>query len=94
VVTSEFDAAMENSYATLEVASQRSAQKQVSTSSGGIASISSFGSGEITFVVSITQRLTTTKATTTNTTQYDVTVVSGGAGWQVNNIEMAGVGDQ
>ncbi len=94
VVTSDFDAVLENDYATLDVAAQRSAQKQVSTGSGGIASISSFGSGSITFVVNITQRLATTKGTTTGTTQYDVTVVSNDSGWQVDNIETAGVGNQ
>lgn len=93
VVTSEFDATMENDYATLDVAAQRSAQKQVSASSGVIVSISSFGAGEITFVVDITARLTTTKGTTTSTHSYDVTVVSG-ASWQVNNIQLAGVGNQ
>lgn len=94
VVTSEFDAVMENDYGTLDVATQRSGQKQVSTSSGTIASISSFGAGSITFVVGITQQLATTKGTTTSTTQYDVTVVSAAGGWLVNNIEMAGVGNQ
>lgn len=94
VVTTDLDAALENDYATLDVAAQRSAQKQVSSSSGAIASISSFGSGSITFVVSITQKLATTKATKTSTSEYDITVVSNASGWWVNNIEVAGVGDQ
>jgi hypothetical protein len=94
VVTSEFDAVMENDYATLDVATQRSAQKQVSTSTGAIVSISSFGSGSITFIVNITQQLAATKGTTTTTTAYDVTVVSNASGWLVNNIEPAGEGNQ
>jgi hypothetical protein len=94
VVTSDLDAALENGYATLDVAAQRSAQKQVSSSSGAIDSISSFGSGSITFIVGITQKLATTKGTKTSTSQYDITVVANAGGWWVANIEVAGVGDQ
>lgn len=94
VVTSELDAALENDYATLDVAAQRSAQKQVSSSTGAISAISAFGSGSITFVVGITQKLATTKGTKTSTSQYDITVVSNAGDWWVNNIEVAGVGDQ
>ena len=46
VVTANFAASLQNSYATPGVAALRSAQKQVSTSSGGIASIRSFGTGD------------------------------------------------
>ena len=94
VVTSELAATLENDYATPGVAALRSTQKQVSVSSGGIASISTFGSGTITFVVNITQQLSTTSGTTHTTKQYTVTVVSGPDGWQVNDIELAGVGNQ
>jgi hypothetical protein len=94
LVTSELSATLENDYATPGVAALRSTQKQVSTSSGGIASISTFGSGTITFVVNVTQQLGTTSGTTHTTKQYTVTVVSGPDGWQVNDIELAGVGNQ
>jgi len=81
-------------YATPGVSAQRTAQKQVSTGSGGIASIRSFGPGSITFVVNIAQQLATTQGTSTKTTQYAVTVVSAAGGWQVNDIELAGAGNQ
>lgn len=93
VVTTEFDAQLVNGYAAPGVAAQRSAQKQVATSSGAIVQIRSFGAQSIMFVVDITQRLTTTKATTTTTSQYWVTVVSQAVGWQVNDIEPAGAGN-
>jgi hypothetical protein len=94
MVTSELGAKLENDYATLEVATQRAAQKQVSTGTGGIVSIKSFGSGSITFLVSIAQQLTTTTGTSARTTQYVVTVISaGGGGWQVNDIEQPGLGN-
>ena len=94
LVTGELAATLKNAYATPGVAAQRTAQKQVSTGSGGIASIRSFGAGSITFVVNIAQQLATTQGTSTKTTQYAVTVVSAAGGWQVNDIELAGAGNQ
>ena len=94
LVTGELAATLKNSYATSGVAAQRTAQKQVSTGSGGIASIRSFGPGSITFVVNIAQQLATTQGTSAKTTQYAVTVVSAAGGWQVNDIELAGAGNQ
>jgi hypothetical protein len=94
LVTTELSATLENDYATPGVANQRSAQKQISTSSGEIASISTFGTGTITFDVNITQQLATSSGTTRTSQQYAVTVVSGASGWQVNDIEQAGAGNQ
>jgi hypothetical protein len=97
VATTELAATLENDYATPSIAAQRATQKQVSTSTGGIVSIRSFGTGSITFVVNLTQQLaitTSTTSTTNKTTQYAVTVVKGAAGWQVNDIELAIAGNQ
>jgi hypothetical protein len=94
LVTTNFAASLQNSYATPGVAALRSAQKQISTSSGGIASIRSFGTGSITFVVNIAQRLATTSGTSNSSKQYAVTVVSNATGWQVNDVELAGAGNQ
>lgn len=94
LVTTNFAASLQNSYATPGVAALRSAQKQISTSSGGIASIRSFGTGSITFVVNIAQRLATTSGTSNSTKQYAVTVVSNATSWQVNDVELAGAGNQ
>jgi hypothetical protein len=93
LVTAELAGTLENAYATPGVAAQRSAQKQISTSSGGINAISSFGAGSITFVVNIVQRLATTTGTTTTSTQYSVTVVSAAGGWEVNDVELANAGN-
>ena len=94
LVTANFAAALQNSYATPGVAALRSSQKQISTSSGGIATIQSFGTGSITFAVNIAQRLATTSGTTNSTKRYAVTVVSNASGWQVNDVEIAGAGNQ
>jgi hypothetical protein len=94
LVTGELAATLKNAYATPGVAAQRTAQRQVSTSSGGIASIRAFGPGSITFVVNIAQQLATTQGKSTKTTQYAVTVVSAAGGWQVNDIQLAAAGNQ
>jgi hypothetical protein len=93
VVTAELAGTLENAYATPGVAAQRSAQKQISASSGGITSIRSFGTGSITFLVNIVQRLATTTGTTNTSTQYAVTVVSAAGGWEVDDIELANAGN-
>jgi hypothetical protein len=94
LVDGELDAELQNAYSTSGVAAQRSAQKQISTSSGSIASIRAFGTGSITFVVNIVQHLATTKGKSTSTAQFAVTVVSDPGGWQVNDIEPANEGNQ
>lgn len=93
VVTAELAATLQNAYATPGVAAQRSAQKQISASSGGIVAIRSFGAGSITFLVNIVQRLATTKGTTTTTTQYAVTVQPAAGGWEVSDVELANAGN-
>jgi hypothetical protein len=93
LVTGELSASLENAYALPGVAAQRSSQKQISSSSGTIASLQSFGSGSITFVVNIAQQLATSKGTTRNSQPFAVTLVSGASGWQVNDIEPAGAGN-
>jgi hypothetical protein len=93
VVTAELAATLQNAYSTPGVAAQRSAQKQISASSGGIVAIRSFGAGSITFLVNIVQRLATTKETTTTTTQYAVTVEPDASGWEVSDVELAIAGN-
>jgi hypothetical protein len=95
LVTAQEAATLENDYGTSGVAGPRIADKQVSTGSGTIDSISSFGAGPvITFVVTITQQVTSTQpATTPPPQQYAVTVVSSAGTWQVNDLELPAVGN-
>jgi len=93
LVTGELSASLENAYALPGVTAQRSSQKQISTSSGTITSLQSFGSGSITFVVDISQQLATSSGSTHTSQPYAVTLVSGASGWQVNDIEPAGAGN-
>ncbi len=93
VVTPELAATLKNAYDLPGAVQARSSQKQVSTSTGGIASIRSFGAGSITFLVNIGQKLATTSGTTASTSQYAVTAISNAGGWTVNDIELAKAGN-
>jgi len=89
-------ATLENEYGTAGVAGPRTAGKQVSTGTGTIDSISSFGSNptSITFLVTISQQVSSTQPAKSTTGQYRVTVISSGNAWQVNDIELSGLGNQ
>jgi hypothetical protein len=97
LVTAAALTAVEAGYATPGVASQRTTDKQVSTGSGTIASISSFGTSttgtSITFLVTINQKVTSTQPTATTAPQYSVTVLSSGGPWQVSNINLSDLGN-
>jgi hypothetical protein len=93
LITSQLTQTLTNGYTTLGVAQTRTSQKQVSSGGATISSIRTFGSGSITFVVSGTQKLTSTQGTTTNNNQYAVTVTNQGNSWQVYDIEPASAGN-
>ncbi len=96
LVTSQELATLTSGYSTAGVAGPRVTDKQVSTGSGTIDSIRSFGTNpvSITFVVTINQQVTSTQpATTAPPQQYAVTVVSSGGTWQVNDLELSQLGN-
>ena len=93
LITSQLTQTLKNGYTTLGVAQARTKQKQVSSGGASIDSIRTFGSGSITFVVTGTQKLTSTQGTTNNSTQYAVTVTGQGNSWQVYDIEPASAGN-
>ena len=82
-------------YGTAGVAGPRTADKQVSTGSGTIDSISSFGSNptSITFAVTISQQVSSTQPAKSLTGQYTITLVPSGTAWQVSDIELSGIGN-
>ncbi|HEX3957878.1 MAG TPA: hypothetical protein VHZ03_14765 [Trebonia sp.] len=88
---------LESGFAPPAVQQQRDQQHLVSKSSGTIVRISSFGASSqatITFVIDITVAKTANGTTTTTSNPWDVTTVEVAGGWQVNNIEPDGAGDQ
>jgi hypothetical protein len=92
LVTAQEDATLEDDFSTAAAA----AGNAVSTGSGTIDSISSFGSNpaSITFSVAIAQQVVPAKGTPASPSQYSITVVSTGSGWQVDNIELSSLGNQ
>ena len=80
-------------YSTGGVQSPRISKRQSSTGNGVIDSLRSFGASSITFVVTISQRITGTNGASSTSTQYAITVVPSGPGWLVNDIELASAGN-
>jgi hypothetical protein len=93
LITTQLSQTLKNGYSTFGVAQARTSQKQVSAGTAAINSIRTFGNGSITFVVTGTQKLTSTSGTTTNSNQYAVTVTGQGNSWQVYDIEPASAGN-
>lgn len=84
---------IQSGYTAPGVAGLRNQQKQVAAGSAVINSLRSFGSGSITFVVTVNQKITENHGTSQQSNQYAVTVANSGAGWQVNDIELASLGN-
>jgi hypothetical protein len=76
------------------LAGARTATKQVATATAGILAMRAFGPTSLTFVVAISQRITSTKGTSRQITNYAVTLTGTGSSWQVNDIELASAGNQ
>jgi hypothetical protein len=93
LITSQLSQTLRNGYSTLGVAQLRTSQKQISVGTAAIDSIRTFGNGSITFVVTGTQKLASTKGNSTNSNQYAVTVTGQGSSWQVYDIEPASAGN-
>ena len=76
------------------LAGARTATKQVARATASILAVRAFGPTSLTFVVAIWQRITSTKETSKQITNYAVTLTGTGSSWQVNDIELASAGNQ
>ena len=101
LTTSQEAATLVSDFESPEIAATRTADKQVATGTPTIDSISSFGPEprnpgppSITFAVTIAQKLVSTSGTITSTPEYTITTVSTATGWQVENIQLASLGNQ
>jgi hypothetical protein len=92
LITTQLASTLRGLYSTPGVATVRTGQKQVSTGTAVINSLRSFGPASLTFVVTGTQHLTTSKGTSSGSSQYAVTLTGSGTSWQVNDIELSSVG--
>ncbi len=93
LTTSELSATLARAYGTPGVASQRTQQKQVSSARTAINSIRTFGSGTLTFVVTIVQTIRTKQGKSQNNGQYAITLTGSGQSWLVNDVELASAGN-
>lgn len=93
VITSQLSQVLARAYATPGVAGTRVRQKQVSTGTSSISALRAFGSGSITFIIAIHQKITGTGGVSRSTGQYAVTVTGSGGSWQVSDIELASAGN-
>jgi hypothetical protein len=93
LTTSELGATLARAYGTPGVASQRTQQKQVSSARTAINSIRTFGSGTLTFVVTIVQTIRTKQGKSQNNGKYAITLTGSGQSWLVNDVELASAGN-
>jgi hypothetical protein len=93
LISPQLAGVLARAYATPGVAGPRLRAKQVSTGTSSISSLRAFGSGSITFIVTINQKITSTKGVSRNTGQFAVTVSGSGRSWQVSDIELAAAGN-
>jgi hypothetical protein len=92
LITAQLATTLKGLYSTPGVAKVRTDQKQVSTGTAAITSLRAYGPSSLTFIVTGTQHLVTSKGTSNGSTQYAVTVTGSGTSWQVNDIELSSVG--
>ena len=93
LITPQLAVTLARAYATPGVAQLRTQQKQVYSGTGQITSLRGFGSGSMTFLVAVAQKITGTQGTSRNTVNYAVTVTGAGSDWQVNDVEFANAGN-
>jgi hypothetical protein len=92
-ISDQLAAQLSAAYSAPGVASLRSSRKQVSAGTAAITSLRAFGPNSLTFVLSVTERITATRDGGTTTTSYAVTLTGGDSKWQVSDIELASAGN-
>jgi hypothetical protein len=92
LITTQLADTLRGLYSTPGVVKVRTDQKQVSTGTAVISSLRAFGPSSLTFIVTGTQHLTTSKGTSSGNSQYAVTLTGSGTSWQVNDIELSSAG--
>jgi len=98
LITSGLAATLAQDYATPGVAQTRAQQKQAATGSCEITALRAFGASSLTFLVTLSQKTSSTSQSGTTTAHtasggYAITIVRSGSGWQVNDIQLASAGN-
>jgi hypothetical protein len=94
LITGQFATTLRADYSDPGVARLRTGQRQVSTGTTVINSLRAFGPSSITFIITENQRIVSAHGTTAGSAQYAVTVNGSGAGWLVNDVELASEGNE
>ncbi len=94
LMTSQLADLIGRAYSTPGVIAKRTSAKQVSVGSAVVTSLRGYGSSSLTFVVTLTEKLTSTKGKSEQSTGYAITVTGSGSSWQVSNIEYSSAGNQ
>jgi hypothetical protein len=93
LVTPQLASVIARGFATPGVAQIRTRERQIATGTGRITAIRAFGASNITFLVTITQKVTGTQGTKQTTTSYAVTVAGAATSWQVEDVQLASAGN-
>jgi hypothetical protein len=93
LVTPQLASVIARGFATPGVAQIRTRQKQIATGAGQITAIRTFGASNITFLVTINQKVTGTQGTKQTATSYAVTVTGAATNWQVDDVQLASAGN-
>lgn len=93
LVTPQLASIIARGFATPGVAQLRTRQKQIATGTGQITAIRAFGASNITFVVTIIQKVTGTQGMKQTATSYAITVTGAATSWQVDDIQLASAGN-
>jgi hypothetical protein len=93
LATSDLTQSVAQGYSVPGVASVRTSDRQVSAGTAVINALRAFGSSSLTFIVTISQEITSTVGTRQVSGQYAVTVAGNGSAWQVSDIELASAGN-
>jgi hypothetical protein len=93
LITGQLATTLQGLYSTPGVAKLRASQKQVSTGTAAIDSLRAFGPSSLTFIVTATQHLVSSRGTTNGSARYAITVTGSGYSWQVNDIQLSNAGN-
>ncbi|HEY1622792.1 MAG TPA: hypothetical protein VGG16_03260 [Streptosporangiaceae bacterium] len=93
LTVSELASTLEEGYETPGTASLRTGQKQISSATAAIDNLRAFGQQSLTFVVTISQHLVSSKGTSNASPEFAVTLIGSGNSWQVSDVEPAAEGN-
>ncbi len=93
LVTPAVSQLLARAYAAPGVAGPRVSGKQVATGTATVNSLRAFGPSSLTFVVTMSQEISSTHGRSNVSGQYSVTLTGGDSNWQVSDIELSSAGN-